>query len=350
MQDDLGVVPVSSLPSAINSDPEGVKAAAALTLQAILKTHYGFSGEEVIVSSSQPIHLDPKLNTVHIRFKQEVEAGLPLDGASMALHFDRGTGKVIAANGAFHNHASILKSNPSTSSPLPCETAIELALNELKQAGYSEGATLGEWQSDCRPAAVQGLDGKPYLAYKRLYGHQPRQRGGLSEPYHVDVIFAERSSGRAVAVHPMVVAERAMGTRDCNNSWISEFEYPEWCRLASKDPGYINTTVAAVDELHNHLVDTYEFYKQYLGLHSMDGNDLEIRSLARYGEDFDNAFFACSEGGFDPNWDKCWLGFGAGSNSSIFRHWGQRDVGTWMRHVATTLRTAALTLILLSRS
>jgi hypothetical protein len=334
--DNLGVVPMSSLPSAIANDPEAVKAVAGTSLNTILKTHYGFSGEEIIVPSAQPIHIDPKLNTVHIRYKQEVENGLPLEGASIVLHFHGTTGKVIAANGEFHNRASILKNNPSPVSQLPCETAIEVALNELKLAGYSDAVSLGEWKSDCRPAAVQGRDGKPYLAYKRLYGYQPGQRGALTEPYRLDVIFAERSSGRAVAVHPMVIAERSMGTRDCNNSWISSLEYPEWCKLASNNPGYINTSVTAVDELHNHLVDTYEFYRQYFGLHGMDGDDLEIRSLARFGEDFDNAFFACSDGGWDPNWEKCWLGFGAGSNSTLFRHWGQRDIGTWMHHVAAT--------------
>jgi Zn-dependent metalloprotease len=332
--DNLGTVPRSAL-NMFDENPSSsrVKVLAGGTLKSILKAHLGYSGEEIVKPAAQPIIVHEKLGTAHIRFRQELEDGLPLEGAAMLLHFRLDDGKVLAVNGEFHNQGSIQKKS-STKSMLACEEAVELALYELKLAGYGKGTPLAEWQGDCHPAAVQGMDGRPYYAYKRLFGYLPMQGGneiadstdtgtGKVTPSFLDMIFAERSTGRAVAVHPKLFPELQAGsveTYDCNESKPDWVTWPDYCELKANVSYHIQTGTPAIDELHNNLLDTYNFYEDLWGQRSYDGANRKIKALARIGDD--NAYFSCS--GYSHS--ECMLFFGGGDLVST-RHHGKRDVG-----------------------
>jgi Thermolysin metallopeptidase, catalytic domain/Fungalysin/Thermolysin Propeptide Motif len=316
-QANLGVLPPTDV-SFIGSDPERVKIAAASTLETILKEHYGYSGEESLIPVDQPIRYDDNRATAHVRYQQLVD-GSPLEGASIALHFQTRTGSVYAVNGEVHSQASIDETNFGNATltpvpPLTCEAALDLALLEF---GQSDPGILesGTWQGECQSAAVQGRDGKPYVAYKRPYGYQPSPMSNPAAPYQLDVIFAQRSTGRLVAIHPTIFSERAMDTRDCGSSWVS----PDDCAVVTTSPNKILTGDEHVDNIHNFTVDVYDMYARKFGFASMDGHDMKIVSLAHYGSSNGNAFFS-SQG---------YLVYGDGDPDAPmypYYHFGQMDV------------------------
>jgi Zn-dependent metalloprotease len=325
---ELGVVPPSAL-SLIEEDPAALRKAAGRTLKEILETHFGYTGEEAIKPiSSQAIAVD-KQNNVHIRFKQHVE-GLPIEGASLALHFSGRTGEVWAMNGEVHSFDSIIL---NSTTDMDCDAAMEVAVQEYKEELVAAGriSLEGEWLSECEVAAVQGRDGKAYMAYKKLFGYQPPPRpveqssGAVNtsttvlaetEPYQMDLIFAERPTGRFVAVHPKVFGARTMVTYHCN---FLEASFLSQCDVVSTSPNKINSGDPTVDLAHNNVVDVYNFYLQKFGRKSMDGNDMTIQTLTHYGFLYNNAFFSPEEGGV--------LGFGDG-DQVFFGNWAELDVGT----------------------
>lgn len=320
VQENLGVVP--STETSFGSDPERrLKMAATGTLKIILKEHYGYSGSETLIPVDQPIRYDNHRATAHLRYKQLVD-GSPLEGASIAMHFRTRTGSVYAVNGEVHSQASIDETNFGNDTltpvpPLACEAALDLALLEF---GQSEPGVFesGTWQGECESAAVQGRDGKPYLAFKGLYGYQPSRSSPTSSPtapYQLDVIFAQRSTGRLVAVHPTMFSERAMETRDC----LSYLTTPGDCDVVTTSPDKIDTGDVHVDNIHNFTVDVYEMYAQKFGFASMDGHDMKIVSLAHFGSSYGNAFFS-SQG---------YLVYGDGDPDrplDPYNHFGQMDV------------------------
>jgi Zn-dependent metalloprotease len=299
----------------VGSDPERVKLAGVTTLTAILQQHYGYSGAESFVPADQPIRFDDHRATAHIRYKQLV-GGLPLEGASVAIHVRSKTGTVYAVNGELHSQASIDAANNqgAGTGTLACEEALDLALVEFSQRdpGILEPGT---WQGECQAAAVQGGDGKPYLAYKRLYGyHQPSQPatwGNLTAPEQRDMLYAQRTTGRLVAVHPTILFERAMDTRNCG---FVEANDPDECAAFTSSPDKILTGDEHIDSVHNFTVDVYDMYAQQFGFRSMDGFDRKIVSLAHYGEHMYNAFFDFS-------------GYTAYGDGDGVHHFGQMDIG-----------------------
>jgi Thermolysin metallopeptidase, catalytic domain/Fungalysin/Thermolysin Propeptide Motif len=313
VQDNLGVLPSTSV-AAMGSDPERVKFAGASTLTMILQQHYGFSGAESFVPADQPIRFDDPRATAHIRYKQLV-GGLPLEGASVAIHVRSKTGTVYAVNGELHNQASIDAANEDAGTgTLACEAVLDLALVEFGQRDPGILAS-GNWQGDCQAAAVQGSDGKPYMAYKRLYGYQPSQSatwGTVTAPEQRDMIYAQRTTGRLVAVHPTILSERAMDTRNCGSL---EVDVPDECVSFTTSPDKIITGDEHIDNVHNFTVDVYEMYARQFGFKSMDGRDMVIRSLAHYGKDMNNAFFDFSG----------YLAYGDG-DGSYYKQFTQMDV------------------------
>jgi Thermolysin metallopeptidase, catalytic domain/Fungalysin/Thermolysin Propeptide Motif len=344
VRENLGVVSLSpststSLTASIGSDPHQVQVAAASTLKGILEEHYGFSGEEILVPVDQPIGVDAAEETggtVHIRYKQLVD-GLPLEGASIAIHFRSKTGTVYAVNGELHTQASIDAATNDTATAttttdaadaatgtaaLPtCQAALDAALVEfaLRDPAIVE---TGTWQGDCQPAAVQGWDGKPYLAYKRRYRYQPSPSpllpSLLSVPEQLDWIYAERSAGRLVAVHPTIFSERTMDTRDCRSQYPV---YPFQCFPVTTSPNKIDTGDPHVNNVHNFTVDVYDMYARMFGYASMDGRDVEILSLAHYDTNFSNALY---------NFDEGYLAYGDGDGVH-YKHFGQMDVSKFDR-------------------
>jgi Zn-dependent metalloprotease len=316
--DDLGVVPPSKV-SLVQEDPSAVKEAAAVTLRGVLRSHFGFTGKESIVPiHSQPIRTD-KQNIVHIRYKQLVE-GLPLEGASISIHFDGRSGRVKAVNGEFHT-SEALDGSGKDGNALDCEAAMEIALLDYKeQAGTSD---VGMWNGDCQFAAVQGRDGKPYLAYKRLYEIEPVAEtidNQTTSEYRRDLIFAERFSGQLVAVHPTIAGARTMTTYHCHNQ-----DY-DGCTVATTSPDKISFGDPPLDDAHNHVIDVYDFYKQHFGRTGMDGNDLQLQTLAHYKLWENNAYFSTDFGGV--------LVFGDGDGWSQ-GYFGRFDIGTFELFVVT---------------
>jgi Zn-dependent metalloprotease len=327
----FGVVPPATL-TLIDENPDAVKEAAGVVLKKILETNVGFTGEEKIEPiDSQMISVD-KVNNLHIRFKQHV-AGLPIDGASLAIHLNGVTGQVFAVNGQAHSFSSI-PNGTAAAGDEDCDAAMEVALADYKKQLAAAGRLSddGEWLSACEVAAVQGRDGNAYLAYKKLFGFQPPPVpvDGVAntnttviaetEPYQMDMIYAERSTGRFVAVHPKVFGARTMDTYNCNSLFA---DFLSECDVASTSPNKINSGDPTVDLAHNNLVDIYSFYLSQFGRKSMDGNDMKIQTLTHYGEQMNNAFFTAVQGGF--------LAFGDG-DGAVFGNWAQLDVGTFLGH------------------
>jgi Zn-dependent metalloprotease len=333
VQENLGVVVVSSptsLVTSISTDPERVKKAASSTLKEILKGNCGFSGSENLLPvDRQPIWFDGTDNTAHIRYKQLVD-GLPLEGASIAIHFRTKTGAVYAVNGEVHSQAAIdgaVNDTTSTTTTtttgaegttvLTCEDAIDAALQEL---GLRDPAVVeaGTWEGECQPAAVQGRDGKPYLAYKRLYRYQPTPSSvateNLTVPEQLDWIYAQRSTGRLVAVRPTIFSDRTMETRNCRSKYVY---YPFQCFPVTTSPDKIKTGDEQVDNVHNFTVDVYDMYVRMFQFAGMDGQDMNTLSLAHYGANYSNAFFDSEEG---------YLAYGDG-DGVVYGQFGQMDVG-----------------------
>jgi Zn-dependent metalloprotease len=327
---DLGTVPPSKL-TLIQQDPNEVKDAAGEALHTILQERLGFTGQESILPlESQPIRVD-KQQRAHIRYRQFVD-GLPLEGATLAVHFDTRTGQVVAANGDVHSMDSITSNNNRTDEgAMDCSVAMELALVEhLEQHSVVTPADVGgEWKDECQLAAVQGRDGKPYLAYKRMYGFQPETKQTLSsdgtsnatmlvesEPLRLDVLFADRVTGKLVAVHPKVFGARTMTTYHCNSI---EVDYPSQCTIRTNSSDKISTGDRILDGAHNNEVDVYDFYAQHFGRKGMDGNELKVQTLTHYGMLYNNAFFSSEFGGF--------LAYGDGDGFQ-YDYWAQLDVGT----------------------
>jgi Fungalysin/Thermolysin Propeptide Motif/Dickkopf N-terminal cysteine-rich region len=156
--------------------------------------------ESFVPVESQSVRVDQN-GKAHIRFKQHVD-GLPLEDTSLVDHFDPRTGQVYAVNGEIRNFGSILSNNATEQGAWDCRDAMEIALVEyMNQPGSSTTSRgAGEWVGECPMAAVQGRDGRPYLAYKRLFGNPPRP----------DLLFADRGTGCLVAVHPQVCRQSAI--------------------------------------------------------------------------------------------------------------------------------------------
>jgi Zn-dependent metalloprotease len=240
--DELGIVPPDKL-TLIKDDPSAVKKVAQRTLKEILENHFGYTGAETIKPiASQVIGVD-KSGNVHVRFKQHVDS-LPLEGASLSLHFSGRTGEVFGMNGEVHNFISILNNTSEAASFLDCDAAMEVALAEYKSEleASMRSDPAGMWLSECQLAAVQGRDGKPYLAYKKLFGYQPPPQPITgtnttnvtgTEPYQMDLVFSERATGRLVAIHPKVFGARTMITYDCR---FREVDYPSECTIAQTSP------------------------------------------------------------------------------------------------------------------
>jgi Fungalysin/Thermolysin Propeptide Motif len=120
-------------------------------------------------------------------FTQYLE-GLPVEGASLAMHIDTRDGAVVALEGKLHP--------ASTDSSVPCkvggcEVAVEAAFETLTQRRGRNGV----WSSPCDDAAVVGDDGSAHVAYKRVRSYDGVDGGS-------DAIFASRLDGSLVAVHP----------------------------------------------------------------------------------------------------------------------------------------------------
>ena len=270
--------------------PNFVKEAALESLQAVLQERLSFTGDETILPTDGNVAVDKEGN-LHVRFKQFLD-GLPVEGASMMMHFRGKDGLAYALNGEFHSSEAL---DPTTAE-LDCEEAVEKAWSEV--LATRNISSFGEWKSDCERAAVQGRDGKPYLTYKRLRGYQP---AGDGAPYQRDLIFASRSTGALVAVHPRVFGARALQTYDCQGL---EADQPSQCILKTSSPYKISTSDVILNDAHNYVVDSYDFYKSQFNRDSMDDNGLVLRTLVHYGVDLNNAFFTDEFGGL--------MGFGDG--------------------------------------
>lgn len=273
---------------------------AVRTLQRILVEHMGFSGSEVIAPTSQVPAADEHGN-LHIRFKQYL-GGYPIEGASMIMHVSGKDGSVFAINGEFHSDTNTIAARAQ----LSCETAVETAIKGRDML------KPGQWESECSKAAVQGLDGKPHLAYKRLRGYQPK--GG--RPYQRDLVFASVETGKLLAVHPKVYGARALETYECNGT--------SSCDLVSRSPNKTISTDRIAVKAHNNTVDAYDFYNLAFKRLSMDGRDVMIKTYVQYESNFSNSFF--SSIGFNGT-DSPILVYGGGDGSRFTAFSGGLDIG-----------------------
>jgi Fungalysin/Thermolysin Propeptide Motif len=126
------------------------------------------------------------------KFTQYLD-GLPVEGASLAMHINTRDGAVVALEGKLHP-VSIDSSLPSRVDG--CEVAVEAAFETLTQRRGRSGV----WSSPCDDAAVVGDDGTAHLAYKRVRRYDGVDGGS-------DAIFASRLDGSLVAVHPQNTAQ-----------------------------------------------------------------------------------------------------------------------------------------------
>jgi bacillolysin len=266
----LGVVDANTL-GLVEFNPGAVKEAAAAEALDILTELKGFTGEEVILPTQSKIGVDDKGN-LHVRLVQFWN-GLPMEGASMMVHFSAQEGNIFALNGEFHSAYSIDLDTPQEDE-LDCEVAVEIALNEYGLAAN------GAWESKCERSAVQGRNGQPYVAFKRMRGYQ--SEGGL---YQRDLLFASLTTGELLAVHPKVYSALAVNTLDCRNGNGS------LCYLVSNSSNYINSSDVAANAAHNHAIDTYNFYKDFFNRDSFDEEGMTIRSFVHYKAKYNNAAY-----------------------------------------------------------
>jgi Thermolysin metallopeptidase, catalytic domain/Fungalysin/Thermolysin Propeptide Motif len=329
--EDLGVVSPSKV-AQVQEDPNAVKNAALDVVRDILKRHFGFTGQESITPiATQPVRID-KQNNIHIRYKQRVD-GLPLEGASISIHFDGRSGRVAALNGDFHSAKSLVDS--SNAEALDCAVAMEIAWDEYQDEIQAGAGGHGAWKDECQLAVVQGRDGKPYYSYKRMYEFEPSRMeahaAGVNQTaeslgeYRLDTLFAERSTGKLVAVHPQVMGARSMTTYNCHNlvpNLLTD------CSIASTSPNKVNFGDPPLDAAHNNAVDVYDFYQLHFGRKGMDGNDLKIQTLAHYGVNYNNAVFTSNAGGV--------LFYGDG-DGLMYDHWAQFDIGAFKSRSSNSL-------------
>jgi hypothetical protein len=158
---------------------------------------------------------------------------------------------------------------------LDCLDAMEIALDEYtNQPGSSSSSSdSGKWMDKGQMAAVQGRDGRPYLAYKRLRGYPPHgSLPGELAPHRQDLLFADRVTGRLVAVHPRGSGARKLATYNCSGTVDN-------CRLRTQSPNPINTSDVNLDAAHNNVIEAYNFFDRTFGLKGMDGRDTLITVL-----------------------------------------------------------------------
>jgi Zn-dependent metalloprotease len=124
------------------------------------------------------------------------------------------------------------------------------------------------------------------LSYKRLLEH--KLKGG-SGPSQRDLVFASRTTGALLAVHPKVYNALSMETYDCHYS-----EYLPGCDLVSTDTEEIHTSDEAVNDAHNNMIKAYNFYSNQFGRDSVDDNGLLLAPLAKCGT-ADNAGYITLE-------------------------------------------------------
>jgi vibriolysin len=251
-----------------------IKTEVARALKSILRKHFHLTGHETILPTLDDIETDAQ-GRWHIRYKQYVD-GLPIEGASVVAHVDPESGTIIAVNGEFHPDSPFQAK--ASSFYLDCETAVEKALTEY-------GVSNGEWKSDCTATVVQGRDGKAHRAFKRLLGYQP---SGADDPYQFDLLFADRDSGTLVAVHPQVFGARSINTFDCRR----KEGRPSDCKVLSTSSDRISSKNRPAQDAHNFAADVYDFYLNYFGRDSYDGNGATIRSYVNYGSFYNNAFYS----------------------------------------------------------
>jgi Thermolysin metallopeptidase, catalytic domain len=80
-----------------------------------------------------------------------------------------------------------------------------------------------------------------------------------------------------------VITTRSLKTYDCNYTY-------DPCALITNSSDKVNTSIAAVNDAHNHAINVYEFFKMWLGRDSMDDKGITIQSYVNVGDFADVAY------------------------------------------------------------
>jgi bacillolysin len=212
----------------------------------------------------------------HVRFIQRVN-GYPVEGASLVAHTNA-DGKIFLVNGEF------LTSHPVPSKPiLDSKTAVSLA---MKEAGISfenlrDRKTLRGAQ-DAELAMVIDEHDNVCFAWKTLVDYVEINDDD-SRIQMKALIYANTQNGRLCALHPQIFdLDPIIRTYSCTpDSFFGQLAsiHDMDCRYLHADsPTQISTGQSALDAAHNNALTTYQYYKDYHGLESVDDRNTPIKS------------------------------------------------------------------------
>jgi vibriolysin len=218
-----------------------------------------------------------ELGYVHVRIDQRIH-GLPVVGAELIVHADALTGEVYAVNGRFVPGRGL-----AVKPALDAVEALELAAAEAEIVGLA----LDE------PELVYALDaaGQARLAWRNRVEYKDGE--GLAQ---IDDLFADAVTGALVARHPRIHYSKSWSTYSANNGT----SLPGTLRCTNSQ----SCGDSILQNIHDHVSETYDYYSTKLGRDSYNGAGITIRSVGHYSSNYSNAF-----------WNSTYLVFGDGNGS-----------------------------------
>lgn len=246
----------------------------------------------------------------HLRYQPYLR-GYPVEGAIVVVRVNS-DGVLYQIEGDLHPAHSVVLEIPH----LECEMAAEAALREHQRAialgsafdsaTTTSAAYYGQWESPCQMAAVQGRDGRPHVAYKRLWGYRTITTttdddnnnnnddavtgggdgggDGSGSTFHVDAVFASPRTGAVVAVHNQFLSHHttfALNTYDCHNNTSDHctrvhVNHPVYWRRSTRNGAVV------VDDAHNHVLRAYTFFLRIFHRDSVDGHGAPLTVKVRH--------------------------------------------------------------------
>lgn len=321
----------STLPEYVQFDSQSNLPAGAVTKW--LRHHFGLPAEFDLQFKQRQTD---QLGIEHLRYQQTYN-GMPIEGAMYLIHVQNQ--KVTAMNGVLAPQIS------TTSTPQITESAaLDKALQQL-------GAQHYRWQSPQQEAALQREQKNPKATYypkgQLVYSQKQGSENGVyylcykfdiyaDAPLQRQYLFVDAQTGSIISQESRLCHTDAVGTAVTKYSGTrtittdytgSTYRLREGARgngietyNCQQQTDFIDTDFtdsnnnwnnvnANQDEVatdaHWGAEVTYDYYNNVHNRHSIDDNDMTIRSYVHYGSNYFNAF-----------WDGDRMAYGDGSGSA----------------------------------
>jgi vibriolysin len=248
---------------------------------------------------------EDELGKVHLRFRQTLR-GLPVMGAEVAVHVDKGTGLVYAINGTF-----VPDENLPRTAAIGAEEALQQAARE---AGIVTGVALDKPQL----VYVVRENGKAYLAWTT------RVAFADEKGEHLDRLYADAVTGELVTSEALIHSALYRKIYTANNGTSLPGT------LLFQEGGSSSDSIAMA--AYNNLGYTYNYYKTKFNRDSIDGAGMTLIATVHYGNKYNNAF-----------WNGSQMVFGDGDGTTFAPFANALDVVAHELAHGVTERTANLT-------